>query len=296
VVNIITRHSIVNYGSLLQAYALKTYLEGKGLDTCVLNYVPESEGVFGKVTSMARRSGSFGRSAFRRFVYFLLQFPEMLFTETLWWRRVGMTLRLTPKYRSHSQLEDSVSADSIYMVGSDQVWGSISTGNVDSAYMLSFCPKDVKKYVYAASIGSGNPQDEFYEYARKYLTDFRAISVRETPAQKTLETLGIHSDIVLDPVFLFDKQHYISRFNKPKKSGDKAKSSVVIYSVANPSILDSLASDMASKVGKCLIRVSPVPHTVLRSGKGIWSVRVDDFLACLNNADLILTNSLCLVK
>lgn len=48
------------------------------------------------------------------------------------------------------------------------------------AYLLSFAPQGSRKIAYAASMGQGNIPIELHNELRKQLSDFEAISVRES--------------------------------------------------------------------------------------------------------------------
>ena len=49
------------------------------------------------------------------------------------------------RYSSLENLKNNPPHADIYMTGSDQVWGPVSTGVYDSAYFLSYVPDQLKK-------------------------------------------------------------------------------------------------------------------------------------------------------
>ena len=61
---------------------------------------------------------------------------------------------MTKQVNSHEELRKYFkNSKAVFMTGSDQVWGPVSTGTYDSAYFLDFVPKGNKKIAFASSFG-----------------------------------------------------------------------------------------------------------------------------------------------
>lgn len=99
------------------------------------------------------------------------------------------------------------------MVNSDQTWRKWDEDFYDVAF-LKFAENWKKpKFVYGTSIGDNNwmisIKDE--QIAKHLVNNFTGISVREKNFIKLIEKhLGFKSQLVLDPTFLIDKNHYLN--------------------------------------------------------------------------------------
>ncbi|MDO5424148.1 MAG: polysaccharide pyruvyl transferase family protein [Eubacteriales bacterium] len=95
-----------------------------------------------------------------------------------------------------------------FLMGSDQVWNFSICRHYRCAFYLHFVQDDKKKIAYACSFGHPGffaPEEEI-EKARRYLSRFDAISVREEDAVGILNhTFGLKATRVLDPVFVVDE-------------------------------------------------------------------------------------------
>lgn len=109
-------------------------------------------------------------------------------------------------------LEDIADEYDFFVVGSDQVW---NPKWLAPYIFLEFVPRK-KKIAYAASIGNPTIPDEKKELFRRGISDFNYVSVREEEAVKIINELTGQTPIVLlDPVFLLNKEEWLSVAQKP---------------------------------------------------------------------------------
>ncbi|MDY3918005.1 MAG: polysaccharide pyruvyl transferase family protein [Candidatus Limivivens sp.] len=98
-----------------------------------------------------------------------------------------------------------------FLMGSDQVWNFSICRHYRGAFYLNFVQDDKKKIAYGASFGHPGffaPEEEI-EKARRYLSRFDAISVREEDAVGIVNhTFGLKAVRVLDPVFAVDPAEF----------------------------------------------------------------------------------------
>ena len=206
-IGILTFHSQLNYGGVLQCFALQSVLRSMGHAVYVLDrwLDPDNETLVG-----CRRIG------LRQFAVFardLMRLNGVLFT--LIRRRKTMAfirkyINLTD-YHFHKwqQAPKSLGVDFL-VVGSDQVWNCAGPKD-PSVYLLRGAPP-VRSIAYAASIGmTGIPDTKKYMY-REGLRHFIAISVRENKAKELLQEF--HCDVkpdiekVLDPAALLADEQW----------------------------------------------------------------------------------------
>lgn len=202
----------VNYGAILQAYALHQALIDAGHEPILLDIRPSiykkndflSLVSFTKnyISRMINKDTEYGNEFFKQFV--------------------DKNIRKTAKIRFHLQLARLARFDA-YVVGSDQVWRSEYALNIELFY-LNFVEKNSLKLSYAASFGKG---DWTYnalqtENCKALIKDFDAVSVRELSGQELvagkLDAVATH---VLDPTMIIDVDHYnkLIEFNSDKRFG-----------------------------------------------------------------------------
>ena len=75
-VGIITLHRVVNYGSVLQTYALQKKINEFGYDSTVIDYYPERLHMFGMLKRIKNKGKKFEKSFFIRNVARIIIFPS----------------------------------------------------------------------------------------------------------------------------------------------------------------------------------------------------------------------------
>lgn len=207
----------VNYGGILQAYALQTVLQRMGHEVEVINFssgIPTYWEVFKNVCvrlldkirgtkdmerlNLLRRRLSSGRII--RFVN-----KNIIFTKE--------------KYTVETLAKLNESNFNTFIVGSDQVWRTLYASEID-LYFLSFLKdEEIKRIAYSASFGVDNREYtlEQIEKCKQYFSLFDAVSVREDSGLELIESYQwkckkecVHT---LDPTMLLDMNDYMQLFH-----------------------------------------------------------------------------------
>lgn len=225
---ILTHPLRVNYGGLLQAYALKSILEREGYDVFHLQLkgyqynVPNSFCIYTKAI-----------------LKYLLYYKRHISFHTLLpiSRRTMQRIRInTDKFKKklnikyYYRFDASLSKDyDIFIVGSDQVWRPGFTPNIYNYYLDFVSSKDHKKIAYAASLGIDYwpyNAEETYKI-RNLIKDFSFASVREFSAKELYKhNLSIELPVVIDPTLLLTMKDYQSLFHHNSQS---SKEYIAIY-------------------------------------------------------------------
>lgn len=158
----ITCHDVYNYGASLQAFALQTFLEKDGHNVEIIDYKPDYIDFPYKVSTFVHPDSPVRRFTDKCSIIKLLYGIKryLWYIPTIGRKRAfdrftKQYLKLTKKYSCNDGLSKDVPAADTYIVGSDQVWNSITMLNgSDSAFYLQFAPKSKKRLSYAASFGS----------------------------------------------------------------------------------------------------------------------------------------------
>ena len=254
-IGILTQHFLLNYGGIIQNFALQQVLLKLGHDPLTF----EHDTCYSRTRWFLRtikhilRTRSFrnlpvypiykGRIGNKNFIKFVLKNIKSVPV-------TDFTPSLTAQYGIDA-----------YVVGSDQVWRpAFNLGPRLGNMFLNFADDKVKKFSYAASFGCKE-----WEYTKeqeracsKLARRFDAISVREDDGLKFIPN-AVH---LLDPVFLADTDI----FHKLADSVQTPKCKVVGY------VLDKTDEHFDKNIA-------------------YENISVEEYLSYIKNADLVVTDS-----
>ena len=270
---ILTFHFAHNYGAMLQAYALKHFVENLGHKVTVVDYA-----------STHMRRGYHPR--FRSYL-----------KPTNWgwmWRRREQYERFETFYRdqlgccktttNYEQAVDAVSPD-VLIVGSDQVWND-HLSLCDESYFLPL--KQGRTIAYAASFGRSHLTDWQEKEVKQHLTAFDHLSVRETDgAAEVKRLLGQDIPVVLDPVFLLSKDEWLSMTRAPaSEQGDY----ILYYALRDDPQLIEKTKRLAQQEHLPVLAVHP-QCIRQKVGTTLRDVGPLEFLSLIRHAKYVCANS-----
>lgn len=100
--------------------------------------------------------------------------------------------------------------------GSDQIWNPSWTKAGTPEMFGAFADKS-KRIAYAASFGVSEIPKEKKEYYKKYLSEMKAISVREEAGARIVKELtGRNAEVLVDPTLMLDKNEWRKVSKKPR--------------------------------------------------------------------------------
>lgn len=190
-----------NYGSILQYFALQTYLQRKGHDIRWLKYEANKK----MPTGLNRWLREFFLHSYFKTDNVEFHNKKGFFTF------IDKYIHLTKHtYHDQKSLNACPPKADMYIVGSDQVWNGYSPDR-----FLMFVPKHIPKISYAVSFGKNAVPKYMRPLLKYYLRSFKAVSVRETEGVELCKALG-RSDAkyTIDPSFLLRREEYISIIEK----------------------------------------------------------------------------------
>ena len=289
VVNVITRHAPTNYGSLLQAIATQRVIMNLGHECRIINYIPKCEtGVRMAITQLEQKT-KWRRNPIKKAIYLVVAEPETLLMDRKLLAMRKKYLLMGPWCATTGELKKlyAEKKDEVFLTGSDQVWGPISTGHYDPTYFLDFVPKSSRKLAFAASFGKAIFDEQTLKEYGVLLKKYDSLAVRENVAVELLKKMDISAKQVLDPTLLMDADAW-SEYVKPMKKPEKY---VLVYQIHANSDLDHYAVKFAEKAELPLLRVSPLLHQAKRSGKFVYCPDISGFLDLVKNAAYMVTDS-----
>lgn len=187
-IGIVTFHRANNYGAVLQAFALQTFLKNAGHSPYFVDHH------YGSTASGIRR--------------YLNRSPQA--TIALWkdirrgncfakFRRRHLVLSEEAYVCEQDLVENPPVADA-YICGSDQIWNPnfLSQRKDEVAHFLDFGGHDTRRIAYAASLGVTSLSPDWSLRMAQHLKRFDSISVREKNAVPMIAALG-RPDVVCAP-------------------------------------------------------------------------------------------------
>lgn len=278
----------MNYGALLQMYALYTYLKQQGHDLFVIDF-----------------KLSYPEGYLKRRIGYLLKHPFDIFTavknrlsskknklclEQGFSSFLNQFITLSESTQTLDELQKYPPEADLYICGSDQIWNPNEIGFY-AAYFLDFGSTDVKRISYGASFGRKEIPPEYVDVLRMHLKRFDAISVREASGVEIVEQLtGREATQVLDPTLLLD-----DFFEVIDDSLTPSGKYILVYRLYQERRLTKWMSDLINNIsretGLPVYTISPNnKYRGLEVGKQLHP-SPSEFLGLIKDANLVITNS-----
>lgn len=197
-IGIITKHSVPNYGAMLQAYGLAASIKQMGFAAELVDY---------------------DQPATTRYFRPALSFPPRLNALKRYWRCKRFVKKRQPRSDFHCTSVDTflphVDRYDILFTGSDQVWFTGPVQYYDPMYFLDFPSGKTRKASYAPSAGGIDSFSEFAPKVKSALQDFSHLSVRDDNTEALVREMGFNPTRVLDPTFLHDFKDLVDSKKRP---------------------------------------------------------------------------------
>lgn len=279
----ITTHSALNYGAVLQAYALNQYLCMQGSDCEVIDYQPDYVASSYRLINKPKSVQGLILAGYQILHYKQREERRRKF-ETF---RKNY-LRLSPfQVKDRKELIDTVNTYDLAICGSDQIW-SPELHHFDEAYFLSYPEIETPKISYAASFGQDSLDEKHLQEIQRRIKGFAGFGCREYTAQTIIENLtGEKPELVLDPVFLLDRKQWRSIETKYDHEGKY----VLAYFLSNPAASMYAAQNYAKENNLELLSIGFSPRDYKYQANNIYDAGPQDFLSLIDEADTVITNS-----
>ncbi|MBP3819901.1 MAG: polysaccharide pyruvyl transferase family protein [Butyrivibrio sp.] len=193
-IGILTFVNTTNYGAALQSYALQQVLGQQGQDCEIIDYTCENIDRVHDPKKASRKGG------IKNLLAPILQVPlQKTYDKFMKFKKIYCRYSIPC---DRSTIASVAGKYDRIVVGSDQVWNAVITGD-DRSFLLDFLDDDKKKYTYAASIGTGYFTKLKSEY-EALINRFQLISIREKGAADQLRKHIGRDDVCvdLDPTLL----------------------------------------------------------------------------------------------
>ncbi len=289
-----------NYGTVLQNYALQTFLRSRDFETFLIRTnIPLSCSRFGYYKSFIQKNGFFSLATYFKNRMFCKIARKILSESKNDKKRkisafIEKNLNPTKIFKSLSELESSCPEADIFIAGSDQVWNtygeSLKTISEQiKAYLLYFAPDSAKKISCAASFGKNSLDAEFENLFKQELSKFNFVSCREKSGVETCKNLGVKNAVLQqDPAMLLSCDEY-------KKIAGKAlvpsKPYILLYLLGNDTDFSVRRLKRFAKSKNLELVYVPANETQKNTFAKKTYATVEEWLGLYENASAVVTNS-----
>lgn len=280
---ILTFHRALNYGAVLQAYALEKTLKSIGFDACVIDYRQWSiEGLH------------FWRWMLKvkHLIHLVLRLkPWRYFTELhaiahnapIFNGFVKRNLTVSAKCFRKNGIPQDID---LYVIGSDQLWNrKITSNKFDDVYMGAFPHPSSSKIITYAVSADVNSISDGAECLSEKINGISEVSIRESSLAKIFQErtgLVVRQDV--DPTLLAERSVWMPLLNNKFKNKDY----VLVYEVRSKqgfqTKIMNLANRIANDNGWEVIRIT-------QKFQESKMCAVEDFVSLFNDARFVLTSS-----
>lgn len=291
-VGIITIYDENNFGNRLQNYAVQELIK-KYLETDVVTIIENQS----KKETLKKN--------FKNFIkMFCSIFIKKYRKETLkFLKKICHPIKTRRKLEHFKEFNNNIntyfitylsnnlkSEFSLFIVGSDQVWNPNfwGHGNYDfNKYLLTFAD-DIQKNSISASFGINNLSNDMINKLKEPLSQFNAISVRESRGKELIEEITSRTDVqvLLDPTMLLELKVWNKIEKKPRIIKEHQKY-ILNYFLGNNTYNETIKNEIKriANENNCII------INILDINDPFYSCGPSEFLWLEKNAFLVCTDS-----
>lgn len=286
-IGIITWFHYENYGTKLQAVALQRYLRKEGHHVELINFkLSDVLNVHNK-----RKKVSLFIRVLDKFKYELLKYElkrnenEIECRSKKFEEIISKYCFTTREIKSDEEYIKVCNSFDMLIFGSDQIWNPKWWHKY---YYADFNEIYTKRIAYAPSMGVNYiPEEQVSDYQRS-LVRFSHLSARETQGSKIIQDItGIETVTVVDPTLLLTYQDWNEIAGESKESDPY----ILCYYLKDNKNHWSAVRKYAKKKKMNLVVVPQEGFSFLQSGTIESTAGVDEFLALIRDAKMVLTDS-----
>lgn len=222
-VGIMSMQRVKNYGSFLQAYALKATVEQLGYEVEFVDFTVEKpiinyngKSIKGNLKNDLRRIKDKIRKSSEKCIFFVIYGIKN--QKDNYKKSENFLKTYNQKYLSILGIDENIKniqpiVDTL-IIGSDEVFNCLQGAGVGySKELFGYNSKAKKKISYAASFGFTTyeklQQYHIYDEIKTLLKGFSSLSARDENTESIISKMGCKSEKNLDPVFIYSFENEI---------------------------------------------------------------------------------------
>ncbi len=281
----VTHQNAINYGAVLQAYALQQQLIKLCVDDEILD-LERTHQIFNEVKFNKHLPGNI-YSSILNLVYIVQTKKKIKRIKEF----VKNNINTTRHYKAIEEVIQNPPVADAYITGSDQTFNTFS--GVKYHNFLKFGGKGIKRMSYASSMGISAVKDEYLDEFISAIKAYDFLSVREeSTAAYISELCAVPCATNIDPSLLLTKEEWgklASGSTLNRKIGHRKY--ILVYLLLNNPLLDAAAKKIKKETG---LEVIVITSNAMCSVHGDIIVRdagPAEFLELFKNAEYVLTTS-----
>lgn len=279
---IVTFHTPINFGAVLQATALFTYVSRYFRDTKIIDY--DTKQLRKKYPLFRKEHGIIGCFWFIHDLCFLLL---QVIKKRKFKRFLQKRCKFTKKYNTFYSIKNDFFYSDFIITGSDQVFRPTRDFEERNIFYLDI-KTNATKISYAASFGGVGVDKDKEKEIKKYLSSFAYLSVRERSGLESLRKMCFEGQLVLDPVFLLSRKEW--KKNSSKRFSNK-HNYILYYALINNPTYHKYVEILASLLDKKVIVIGNLDFKPFKKCQYIRTCGPSEFITLINGADYVFTSS-----
>lgn len=272
----------MNYGSVLQAYAMQCFLKDNGYEPSFINYKSTTNDIV--YPPKIYLIGEKVYNKLRRIVFMKARY-DLSATKKYCTNFVSENINSTRKYIGSKELHHLCNQFDGFICGSDQIWSLNKKHN--PVYFLDWVDDDKIKVAYAPSIPLNYASSKRRKFLQKVIHGYNGISVREEKSATQLsEILGTNVTSVLDPTLLVEKQTWTRLVNPVEENPY-----IICYFLGEQPYYREVVEKYKNEFG-CKVYVIPTEEGKNdKYGEMLEKIGPIEFLSFISSAELVITDS-----
>lgn len=271
-ISIVTWLGDGNYGTALQAFALKHKLELLGCEAQLLYKI-------GVVRSIRETIGKIlGKKTLTKSEEVMAEF----------WKKYGnvrTVYSILPKNSLRRETD-------LFLNGSDQVWNTYFY--FDPFYFIAFAG-NCRRAAYASSIGTDSVNPKYKDQVSSYLSKFSHIGVREESGVRALTELTGRKDIrqVVDPTFLLTSDDWKNLLKDTNPEQSIEGPYMLVYLIGKNEEYQSQVEEISERSGlkQIVVIESKESGVFVKGTKNFKDQSPLEFVRLIEGASLVCTDS-----
>lgn len=283
-----------NYGSMLQTYALHTYLKDNGYENEIILYTKKNDWrQFIRIFNLPLLKMKLAViirdiicKLFYKDIFYKLKIRDNKFDQFK-----KQHFKFSRNYVGWSDLRTANNDYDVFIIGSDQVWNPVNSGT--NFNNLLFTNDDKYRISYASSFGVSEIPMAQRAKTAKFLNRIHRLSTREIQGQKIIKELtGREATVVCDPTLLIDFAYW-KRLKGTKCFIDEPY--IFCYFLGNNPPHRAWANRLKEETGLKLVALQHLDEFV-KSDVAFADIKPFDvgpaeFVNLIANAEYVLTDS-----
>ena len=285
-IGILTLQRAENYGAVLQAYALQTYLKSicDGLNVEIIDYRNKA------IEWSCSAKHLIQKKNVKNYIKYFLRAGDIRKRNCVFSQFRERKFNLS-RSCNHEDFSELAKIYDLIIVGSDQVWNDELTGN-DPTFFLDSVEDSVKKVSYAISLGMDKYNENFFLKHKQQIEDFASLSMREQSGAEFIKAAyGRKVELCIDPVFLLEQSEW-RRFAGSSTSQQEYILCFVLRSDNREDRTVNIARELSKKTGYPIrLLMNQNRFYKFPDLRHIENPSPEEFINLIDNAEIVVTNS-----